>query len=120
MDTAPTLATPAPVTRRHPTIFEPATLILLTVLCIVGAVIGMQLLVTLGVTANTSIVGALVAMGLARVRLPGFARFRSIHVQNLAQSAVSAATFGAANSLLLPIGIPFLLGGPAAAEPKLQ
>jgi len=105
-----TVATPAQGATRHPTIFEPATLILLTVLCIVGAVIGMQLLVTLGVTANTSIVGALVAMGLARVRLPGFARFRSIHVQNLAQSAISAATFGAANSLLLPIGIPFLLG----------
>ena len=110
MDTVPTLATPTQGATRHPTIFEPATLILLTVLCIVGAVIGMQLLVTLGVTANTSIVGALVAMGLARVRLPGFARFRSIHVQNLAQSAISAATFGAANSLLLPIGIPFLLG----------
>lgn len=94
----------------HPTMFEPATLVLLTVLCVVGAVIGMQLLVTLGVTANTSIVGALAAMGLAR--LPGrvFARYRSIHVQNLAQSAISAATFGAANSLLLPIGIPFLLG----------
>jgi uncharacterized oligopeptide transporter (OPT) family protein len=39
-----------------------------------------------------------------------FARYRSIHVQNLAQSAISAATFGAANSLLLPIGVPFLLG----------
>jgi len=31
-------------------------------------------------------------------------------VQNLAQSAISAATFGAGNSLLLPIGVPFLLG----------
>lgn len=110
MDTIPNLATPSRDAGRHPTIFEPATLILLTVLCIVGAVIGMQLLVTLGVTANTSIVGALVAMGLARVRLRGFARFRSIHVQNLAQSAISAATFGAGNSLLLPIGVPFLLG----------
>jgi len=109
LDTVPTLATPAGGATRHPTIFEPATLILLTVLCIVGAVIGMQLLVTLGVTPNTSIIGALVAMGLARVRLPAFARFRSIHVQNLAQSAISAATFGAGNSLLLPIGIPFLL-----------
>jgi uncharacterized oligopeptide transporter (OPT) family protein len=97
-------------TRRHPTIFEPMTLILLAVLCVVGAIIGMQLLVTLGVTANTSVVGALVAMGLARVPVRAFARYRSIHVQNLAQSAISAATFGAGNSLLLPIGIPFLLG----------
>ena len=53
---------------------------------------------------------SLVAMGLARVPLRAFARYRSIHVQNLAQSAISAATFGAGNSLLLPIGIPFLLG----------
>lgn len=104
MDTSPNIRA------KHPTIFEPATLILLTVLCIVGAIIGMQLLVTLGVTANTSIVGALVAMGLARVPLAAFQRYRSVHVQNLAQSAISAATFGAGNSLLLPIGIPFLLG----------
>ena len=109
MDTAPPRTTAA-IPTRHPTIFEPATLALLTVLCVVGAIIGMQLLVTLGVTANTSIVGALVAMGLARVPLRAFARYRSIHVQNLAQSAISAATFGAGNSLLLPIGIPFLLG----------
>ena len=95
---------------RHPSIFEPATLILLTVLCVLGAIIGMQLLVTLGVTANTSIVGALIAMALARIPLQLFSRFRSVHVQNLAQSAISAATFGAGNSLLLPIGIPFLLG----------
>ena len=105
-----TITTARPATVRHPTIFDPATLILLTVLCVVGAIIGMQLLVTLGVTANTSIVGALIAMGLARVPLRAFSRYRSIHVQNLAQSAISAATFGAGNSLLLPIGIPFLLG----------
>ena len=97
-------------TGSHPTIFEPLTLALIAVLCVIGAIIGMQLLVTLGVTANTSIVGALIAMALARVPIRAFARYRSIHVQNLAQSAISAATFGAGNSLLLPIGIPFLMG----------
>ncbi len=100
--------TPAPA--HHPRFFEPATLVLITILCVIGAIIGMQLLVTLGVTANTSIVGAIIAMALARVPMRVFARYRSIHVQNLAQSAISAATFGAGNSLLLPIGIPFLLG----------
>src|SRR5436190_8884732 len=94
----------------HPATFAPATLILLVVLSAFGAVIGVQLIVQLGVTPNTSIIGALVAMILARVPLAVFARYRSIHVQNLAQSAISAATFGAANSLLLPIGVPFLLG----------
>ena len=95
---------------RHPATAAPATLILLIVLSAFGAIIGTQLILQLGVTPNTSIIGALVAMLLARVPLAIFARYRSIHVQNLAQSAISAATFGAANSLLLPIGVPFLLG----------
>jgi uncharacterized oligopeptide transporter (OPT) family protein len=110
IQTGLTDAPQAPHVGRHPTIWSPATLALIAVLCVIGAIIGMQLLVTLGVTANTSIVGALIAMALARVPLRAFARYRSIHVQNLAQSAISAATFGAGNSLLLPIGIPFLLG----------
>lgn len=84
----------------------------LVALSLFGAIIGIQLLTTLGVTPNTSIIGALVAMILARVPLQLFARFRSVHFQNLAQSAISSATFGAANSLLLPIGIPFLFGRP--------
>src|SRR5438477_12076101 len=95
---------------QHPATFAPATFILLLALSVFGAVIGVQLILQLGVTPNTSIIGALVAMILARVPLAIFARYRSIHVQNLAQSAISAATFGAANSLLLPIGVPFLLG----------
>ena len=94
----------------HPKTFAPANLALLAVLSIFGAVIGIELLVKLGVTPNTSIIGALVAMICARVPLQYFANYRSIHVQNLAQSAISAATFGAANCLLLPIGIPFLMG----------
>jgi uncharacterized oligopeptide transporter (OPT) family protein len=99
-------------TQTHPSLFEPTTLILVVLLSIFGAIIGLQLLTTLGVTPNTSMIGALVAIALARLPLPLFRRYRSIHVQNLAQSAISAATFGAANSLLLPIGIPFVLGRP--------
>ena len=103
----------------HPATAAPATLILLIVLSVFGAIIGTQLILQLGVTPNTSIIGALVAMILARVPLAVFARYRSIHVQNLAQSAISAATFGAANSLLLPIGVPFLLGRPDLILPML-
>jgi uncharacterized oligopeptide transporter (OPT) family protein len=40
--------------------------------------LGVQLIVQLGVTPNTSIIGALVAMVLARVPLALFARYRSI------------------------------------------
>lgn len=94
----------------HPSAFSPSTLILLIVLSVFGAIIGIQLLTTLGVTPNTSIIGALVAMIIARIPLAMFARFRSVHIQNLAQTAISSATFGAANSLLLPIAIPFLMG----------
>ena len=58
-------------------------------------------------------------MALARVPLAALARYRSIHVQNLAQSAISSATFGAGNSLLLQIGIPFVLGRPDLVLPML-
>jgi uncharacterized oligopeptide transporter (OPT) family protein len=97
-------------TRTHPRFFEPASFFLIAPLCVIGAIIGVQLIVTLGITANTSLIGALAAMALARVPARALLRYRSIHVQNLAQSAISAATFGAGNSLLLPIGIPFVLG----------
>src|SRR5260370_11955248 len=99
-----------PPDQPHPSTFSPATFALLIILAIFGAIIGIQLILQLGVTPNTSIIGALVAMILARVPLTLFARYRSVHVQNLAQSNISAATFGAANSLLVPIGIPLLLG----------
>lgn len=107
------------VPQRHPSLFEPATLALIAILCVFGSIIGMQLLVSLGITANTSLIGALAAMALARVPLAAFVRYRSIHVQNLAQSAISSATFGAANSLLLPVGIPWLLGRPDLVLPML-
>ncbi|HEX3954951.1 MAG TPA: OPT/YSL family transporter [Stellaceae bacterium] len=103
----------------HPATSAPATLVLLVILSVFGAIIGTQLILQLGVTPNTSIIGALVAMLLARIPLAAFARYRSIHVQNLAQSAISAATFGAANSLLLPIGVPFLLGRPDLILPMM-
>jgi uncharacterized oligopeptide transporter (OPT) family protein len=116
------IAAPIPQASRsvaHPRFLEPASLLLIAPLCVLGAIIGAQLIVTLGITANTSLIGALSAMGLARVPIAAFARYRSIHVQNLAQSAISAATFGAGNSLMLPIGIPFVLGQPDLALPLL-
>lgn len=101
----------------HPRAAAPAVLLPLVVISAAGAVVGVQLLTALGVTPNTALIGALLAMILGR--LPGFAVFRSVHAQNLAQSAMSAATFGAANSLLLPIGVPYLLGRPDLVTPML-
>ncbi|MFD7779999.1 OPT/YSL family transporter [Streptomyces sp. NPDC059753] len=95
---------------RHPRALAPGNLVLTLVLSVFGAIVGVQLIATLGVTPSTSLVGALAAMTLARIPLVAFRRFRSVHAQNLAQTSISSATFGAANSLFLPIGIPFLFG----------
>lgn len=101
----------------HHRTFTPLTLLFLVILSLFGAMIGIQLLTTLGVTPNTAIIGALIAMLIARLPLQLMRRFRSIHVQNLAQTAISSATFGAANSLLLPIGIPWLFDRPDLVLP---
>ncbi len=90
---------------------------LLVILCVGGGIIGMQLIVTLGISTNTSIIGALVGMVLGRLPLALLSSFRSIHRQNLAQSAISTATFACANALLLPIGLPFVMGMPELILP---
>lgn len=94
----------------HPRTFALAVLGPLVVISLTGAVLGVQLVTSLGVTPNTSLVGAVVAMLIGRLPMLGLGVFRSIHAQNLAQTAMSAATFGAANALLLPIAVPYLLG----------
>ncbi|MCU5772072.1 OPT/YSL family transporter [Erwiniaceae bacterium BAC15a-03b] len=91
--------------------------VMLILLSVLGAIIGVQLLTTLGVTPNTSIIGALLAMLLARMPMKAFQRYRSVHTQNLAQTAISSATFGAANSLLMPIAVPWVMGQPQLVLP---
>ncbi|MEZ5289631.1 MAG: OPT/YSL family transporter [Vicinamibacterales bacterium] len=103
----------------HPRALHPSVLVPLLGISAAGAVVGVQLLTSLGVTPNTSLVGAVLAMVLGRIPLVGLGVFRSMHAQNLAQSAMSAATFGAANSLLLPIGVPYLFGRPDLVAPML-
>src|ERR1700723_1724123 len=103
--------------RVHPAVFSVGSLALIAPLCVVGAVIGTQLIVTLGITTNTSLIGALAGMALARLPFGFLPRYKSVHVQTLAQSATSAATFGAGNALLLPIGIPFVMGRPDLVLP---
>ena len=50
-------------TRIHPRFLELGSLLLIAPLCVVGAIIGVQLIVTLGITANTSLIGALAGAG---------------------------------------------------------
>ncbi|HAF2412831.1 TPA: OPT family oligopeptide transporter [Salmonella enterica] len=98
---------------------EPVLLLVSLALSVLGAVIGMQLIISLGISANTSIIGALIAMVFARIPVELARRFRVLERQNLVQTAISSATFGAANSLMIPIGVPYAMGMPELATPML-
>lgn len=95
---------------RHPSLAEPAALVFGALQAVAGAVIGLELITRVGVTPNTSVIGAIVALAAARLPHRVFAQFRSLDRQNLMQTVISAATFGAANALLLPMGVLWLLG----------
>lgn len=105
--------------KRHPKAIQPATFAFTVLLSAGGSIIGLQVLTTLGITPNTALIGVLLAIALSRVPLRALRSFRSIHVQNLAQSSISAATYCAGNSLLAPIGVPVLLGRPDLLRPML-
>ncbi|ARP74049.1 hypothetical protein LK07_10090 [Streptomyces pluripotens] len=104
---------------RHPSVFEPTVLAAVLFTSIAGALIGLQIITSLGVTPNTSIMGVLASIVVSRIPLSVFRRFRSTHRQNLVQTSISSATFAAANSLLLPIGIPVVIGEPGLMWPML-
>ena len=90
--------------------FEPPTFILGMVLSVLSAIICMQIIAKVGVTPNTSIIGAIVAMVIARIPMQSFSKFRSLERQNLIQTTVSAAGFSAANCGFLAVSIFFILG----------
>ncbi len=96
--------------RSHPRLGEPLTFLLGAVMAVLGAIIGIQLITRVGVTPNSSVIGAIVALTLARIPIALFRGLSDLHRQNLLQTVISGATFGGANALLLPIGIPWLLG----------
>ncbi|AJE43003.1 OPT/YSL family transporter [Streptomyces nodosus] len=95
------------------------TFVLLVLLSLVGAVIGTDLVAKLGISANTAVVGALLAMLIGRIPIAGLRRMRSVHRQNLAQSAISAATFASANVLLSSIAVPYVFGRSDLVWPML-
>lgn len=96
----------------HPRAFEPGTLVLTIALAAVGAFIGIHLVTQLGISTHTSVIGALIAMMIGRLGLMGLRAFRSVHRQNLAQTAISAGTFGAANAIITPLAITWAFGRP--------
>ncbi|MFJ9583321.1 OPT family oligopeptide transporter [Streptomyces acidicola] len=103
----------------HPRAFEPVTLVITVLMSVLGALIGIVLITSLGVSPNTAVIGALVAMLIGRIPVGVLARMRSQHRQNLVQSAISGSTFAAANSLLTPIAVPFALGRTDLVWPML-
>lgn len=115
---APAEAAPAPE-RTHPRALEPVTLVVTVLLSVLGAVIGLVLITTLGIAPNTSVIGALIAMLIGRISFAALSRMRDPQRQNLVQSAISGSTFAAANSLVTPIAVPFLLGRPGLVWPML-
>jgi uncharacterized oligopeptide transporter (OPT) family protein len=98
---------------------EPLLLLVSLALAVLGAIIGMQLIVTLGISTNTSIIGALIAIVFSRIPVEVARRFRVLERQNLVQTAISSATFGAANSLMIPLGVPYAMGMPELAMPMM-
>lgn len=105
--------------KSQPSALTPAILILNIILSVLGAIIGLELIVRVGISTNTSIIGALFAIILSRIPLALFKKYKNIHAQNLVQTAISGATFSSANSLILPIGIPYLMGEPGLVLPML-
>lgn len=94
----------------HPKAYAPHILILNIVMSVLGAIIGLELIVRTGVAPNTSIVGALLAIIISRIPIAILKKYQSIHCQNLIQTSISGATFSAANCFLLPIGVPVIMG----------
>lgn len=104
--------TPGPDPPDHPSIFEPITLFLGVLLAILGVVIGLELLTRVGITPNSSIIAAVIAIAVSRVPLQIARPFADVSRQNLMQTIISGATFGGANAILLPIAVLWLIGAP--------
>lgn len=114
-----TTAGAKPEGKRHPSIFEPTTLFLGVGMAVLGSIIGVQLLTRVGITPNSSVIAAILAIAVARIPLAVCRPFGNLARQNLMQTVISGATFGGANALLLPIGVPWLVGRPDLILPML-
>lgn len=94
----------------HVKALEPETLLISLIMSALSAVICIQILAKIGFSANTSIIGALLAMSLARVPLKGMRKFRSLDRQNLVQTMCSGAGFAASNCGITAVAILYILG----------
>lgn len=105
--------------KKHARALEAETLLLSLVVSVASAIICMQIISRIGFTPNTSIIGALIAMALARLPMQNMMKFRSLDRQNLVQTMTSGAGFAAANCTLLAVAIFFAYGDVSLVLPML-
>ena len=103
----------------HVKAFDPMILVVTILASCFGAIIDLELMTRVGVSQNTSIIGALLAVVISMIPGKLFHRFKNIHAQNLVQTSISGAAYAAANAMILPIGIPVLMGRPDLLFPVL-
>ena len=105
--------------KRHVKTLEPATFLLSFIVSVASAVISMQVLVKTGFGAQTSILGAIIAMALSRIPFAYMDKFRSVDRQNLVQTMCSGAGFAASNCGILSLGILYYIDGAEAYIPAM-
>jgi len=91
-------------------IYETGILVLGILLSIISAAICMQIMGQFGTTPNTSFIGAVLVMVVARIPLTIAKKFHNIERQNYVLSMASAAGFAAANCGFVAIATMFVLG----------
>lgn len=106
--------------KEHVKALEIKTLLLSLIVSALSAIICMQIISRIGFTPNTSILGALIAMTLARIPIKSMMEFRSLDRQNLVQTMTSGAGFAAANCTLLAVAIFYAYGDLTLVLPMLM
>ena len=99
-----------PQTKERISIKEPKILILGVVLSILSAAICMQIMGQFGTAPNTSLIGAVLVMIVARIPLMFARKFRNPERQNYVLSFASSAGFAAANCGFVAVATMFVMG----------
>lgn len=103
----------------HPRTFEIGTTALIIITGALGSIIGIELIVNLGISANTSIIGALIAIMVGMIPLKIFNKYKNIHRQNIIETSISASTFAASNVLFTALGVCWVFGDKTLLTPIL-
>ena len=86
----------SPTHRIHPTIWEPTTFVLGLGMAVLGAIIGIQLITRVGITPNSSVIGAMVAVTISRIPLVALRGLGDLHRPAHPTPTVSGHAFGKA------------------------